>query len=605
MLDGVATPDGCLVRPRSPALPSASPTPRRRPAEGKGTTIAESRVPRRDLHSSGARSTRRLLAALDAADRRGIPLDEVLGESEARRAPELSRRAFLARGAAVGAAAALGPRLLDVRSAGPRVVIVGAGLAGIRAAHALWTGDGSHRGGVRSSVFEADTTHLGGRCWSLRGFFDDGLIGEHGGSFINTDQHEIRRLAASLGLQEEVVNGGSLPEGHEVFWFDGHRYRHKDAEAFWQETGHRTFRDAYHVARYPQLYNRNSPGGRRLDRMSVPEWLDHNGIGASSSFGKLMQSNVVSEYGGDPGEQSALNLLYLLAWNKPRHLDPLPGYDEMLHIVGGNDQIVSGMVSQLPAGTVRRGYELVALSERGLGYRLTFRTDGGRHIDVGADHVVLALPFTALRRADLSHAGLSALKLRAIRELGMGQNAKLHIEVKSKTWWRERANGSAYTDWDRFCVCWDDSVPLGPHGSPAILLGFPGGRTARSKLRGNAHGPAPGADVDWFLSQVEPIFPGTTAAYTGRAWEDHWSADPWHRGAYSYWRRRSDDRVRRLRGRARGRHPLRRGAHRVGPAGVPQRSGGLGRARRPRDPALDLTRLPRAAAAAPDRVPGR
>ena len=74
-----------------------------------------------------------------------------------------------------------------------------------------------------------------------------------------------------------------------------------------------------------------------------------------------MQSNVVSEFGGDPGEQSALNLLYPLARNKPRHLDPLPGYDEMLHIVGGNDQIVSGMVSQLPVGTIRQGYELVAL----------------------------------------------------------------------------------------------------------------------------------------------------------------------------------------------------------------------------------------------------
>jgi monoamine oxidase len=137
---------------------------------------------------------------------------------------------------------------------------------------------------------------------------------------------------------------------------------------------------------------------------------------------------------------------------------------------------------------------------------------------------------------DLSRAGLSALKLRAIRELGMGQNAKLHVEVKRKTWWDVRANGSAYTDWDRFCVCWDDSVPLGPHGKPAILLGFPGGHTGRKGLRGDAHGPAPAADVDWFLSEVEPIFPGTTAAFTGRAWEDHWSVDPWHLGAYSYWR---------------------------------------------------------------------
>ena len=83
---------------------------------------------------------------------------------------------------------------------------------------------------------------------------------------------------------------------------------------------------------------------------------------------------------------------------------------------------------------------------------------------------------------------------------------------------------------------------LGRLGSarPARRAGHPAGLPGRAhrpvRLRGDAHGPAPGADVDWFLSQVEPIFPGTTAAYTGRAWEDHWSVDPWHRGAYSYWR---------------------------------------------------------------------
>jgi monoamine oxidase len=32
------------------------------------------------------------------------------------------------------------------------------------------------------------------------------------------------------------------------------------------------------------------------------------------------------------------------------------------------------------------------------------------------------------------------------------------------------------------------------------------------------------------------VFPGTTAAYTGRAYEDHWARDPWVRGAYSYFR---------------------------------------------------------------------
>jgi len=76
----------------------------------------------------------------------------------------------------------------------------------------------------------------------------------------------------------------------------------------------------------------------------------------------------------------------------------------------------------------------------------------------------------------------------------------------------------------------------GPEGAPAVLLGFPGGSTGKNVLTGAAHGPAPKKDVNWFLDQVEPIYPGTKAAYTGTAYEDHWSADRWHNGAYSYWR---------------------------------------------------------------------
>jgi len=42
--------------------------------------------------------------------------------------------------------------------------------------------------------------------------------------------------------------------------------------------------------------------------------------------------------------------------------------------------------------------------------------------------------------------------------------------------------------------------------------------------------------VAFALGELERVFPGTTAAFTGRAYEDHWALDPWVRGAYSYYR---------------------------------------------------------------------
>jgi monoamine oxidase len=490
---------------------------------------------------------RELLSTHDEAARRRMPVEEVLGEREERRSGArraralereqeaeregrgMTRRAFLvSAGAAAAAAGSLGGLARAVTS--PRIVIVGSGLAGVRCAHLLWK---SKR--LASTIYEADTTHIGGRCWSLRGYFSDDLVGEHGGSFINHDQTAIRSLAKNLGLREEIVNGGDLLSGEEVFWVDGARYTYAEANADWGDA-YRAFQDAYKAAPWPQRFDSFTDEGRRLDDLSVPDWLDEIGVGAGSRFGKLMQSNALSEYGGEPADQASLNLLYLLAWNNQNSLEPLPGDDEKYHLVGGNDQLISRMVAQLPAGSIEQGHELVALRSDANGpYTCTFDTSSGT-LDVTADHVVLALPFSTLRDVDLTQAGLSPLKMLAIQTLGMGQNAKLHVELTRKTWPALGYSGATYTDPAGYQVAWDDSVPLGASGAPAILLGFPGGDVASTTLSGAGHGPAPNRDVRWFLDQVDNLFPGTSAAYGGLAYEDHWSRDQWHRGAYSYWR---------------------------------------------------------------------
>lgn len=73
-----------------------------------------------------------------------------------------------------------------------------------------------------------------------------------------------------------------------------------------------------------------------------------------------------------------------------------------------------------------------------------------------------------------------------------------------------------------------------PRRRPCPVPRVPGGGVGATGLTGQAHGPAPESDVTWFLNQVEQIYPGTLAAYTGRAYEDHWALDPWVHGAYSY-----------------------------------------------------------------------
>lgn len=408
----------------------------------------------------------------------------------------------------------------------PRIAIVGAGLAGLRCAHQLWTA--APGGPIASTVYEANPDRAGGRCWTLRGFFDAGLITEHGGQLIDSNHRAVRRLAAQLGLQEEVANGGNLGSGEETHWIDGAYYTAAQASADWASVGYQAFQTASAELGSPA-------GAARLDSMSVPEWLDATEIGSSSRLGKLLLANTVTENGGDPGEQSALNLIEITAGSPPSHLKLLPGDNERFHVAGGNDQLVTGMVAQLPQEAVRHGWQLVALRENAdLTSTLSFDV-GASTVDVVADHVVLALPFTTLRNVDLSRSGLSSTKRTVIQTLGMGSNAKIHVELQRKTWPALGFSGAAYGEWDRFCCMWDDSVPLGAGASPALLLGFPGGHVGRSQLTGAAHAAAPAADIDWFLGEIEPVYPGTSAAYTGRAYEDHWALDPWVMGAYSYY----------------------------------------------------------------------
>ncbi|WP_441249567.1 flavin monoamine oxidase family protein [Kitasatospora sp. McL0602] len=475
---------------------------------------------------------RALFATHAEARRRAMPVAEVAGERAERAERVLSRRRLLGTAGAVAAAATVPAGLLAPTRAtaatAPRVVIVGAGLAGLRCAHKLW-----NRGNpIAATVYEADTSHLGGRCWSLRGFFTGGQVSEHGGAFISSTDTAVLQLANSLGLQREYANGGALDAGDYAARINGAPYDGDQQQADWTAEAFAAFSASYQAIGTPR-YDNYTAEAHRIDQLSCLDYLAEIGLPANSPLGQLIQS-IQLQSGGEPAQSSALNMISFLGASST--FDGASGFDEKFHLAGGNDQLVSGMVGQLPTGAVKQGYELVALCQNGDGsYTCTFKHDGST-VSVPADHVVLALPFSTLRNVDLSRANLSALKLGAIRRQGMGQNAKLVTQVTRKTWPALGFNGISNTGPLGYQTSWDGSVDLGAKGAPALLVNFLGGDGARTTLTGAAHGPAPTADVNQFLAQIEQVYPGTTAAWNGKAYEDHWSLDPWHLGAYHYYK---------------------------------------------------------------------
>ena len=441
--------------------------------------------------------------------------------ADAGTAPRPTRRQLLAAGAGVAAAAAASRFAPAARAAdSPRIVVVGAGLAGLSCAYRL------KQAGYAAQVYEA-SDRIGGRCWTIRGAFAEAQIAEHGGELIDQGHTAIRQLAQHLGLKLDNLLSAERNGTEPFYYFDGEPYSYADATDDLKQIWQQIHADVS-AASYPTLYNLSTERGRELDNMSVAEYIDtYVPGGLSSKLGQLLDIAYNIEYGGETSEQSSLNMLYLLAYSGQGQLRIFGPSNEKYHVVGGNDQITARMSDSL-RGQITLGSELVAIRRNKGTWELSFR-QGGMTRSVTADRVVMAIPFSILRSSvDISGAGFSTRKLTAIREQGMGTNSKLHLQFTSRHWEALGCNGDSVAD-TGYQNTWD--VTRAQRGSPGILVDYTGGNVGASFGSGS-----PSSRAREFLGQLEPVLPGITARWNGRATIDYWPGYRWTKGSYSYWK---------------------------------------------------------------------
>src|SRR5882724_166144 len=132
---------------------------------------------------------------------------------------------------------------------------------------------GRHRqAGVIATVYEGNT-RLGGRCWSIRGAFDDGQIAEHGGELIDQYHKEIRNLAQELGLDLENLLAAEQNGTEPFYYFDGRRQTFAETtdavKKVWQ-----VLHADLSAASYPTTYNSFTAAGYALDHMSILQWIE-------------------------------------------------------------------------------------------------------------------------------------------------------------------------------------------------------------------------------------------------------------------------------------------------------------------------------------------
>jgi len=433
----------------------------------------------------------------------------------------LSRRMLIGRGAAIAGAGLLaGPFAACGGSnsqSRQRVVIVGAGLAGLTCAYRL------HQAGLTADVYEAHPARVGGRCWTAREFAE-GQSGEHGGEFIDSDHVHMRRLVGELGLKLDDLAGRG--GGHSLLYLDG-RIRAQRAAYRGYGATLRRLRAVDRRAGESRSYS--NAQARAFDRRSAGEWIVRNVPRGRSRLRELMREYFSEEFGLDAGRLTATDLLYLTEGphhgKEPAASDPS---DERFHVAGGNDLVTRGVAERLPEGSLHLDAPLTAL----------WRGDGGSHglrfdgvsDDVIADRVVLAIPYTTLRDVDLSRAGFGKLKLRCIQELGMGTNAKVLLQFRHRPDRFGHWDGDLVTD-RPFLDTWQSS--LGQPGRAGLITVYSGGRVGAGYPRHPPHGPAPPEVVRETLAALDRVVPGISRDFNGHAWLDNWSADPWTHGSYA------------------------------------------------------------------------
>ncbi len=444
------------------------------------------------------------------------PVDELV---ELRRV-RVTRRRFLQASAAVAAAAGaqavagrFGATVLGAEARpAPRVVIVGAGIAGLTAAYHL------RLAGVPATIYEA-SVRTGGRVLSIRNVMAPDLVTEFGGEFIDTEHEDMLKLVKEFGFDLIDLEGAGEANLKAAYFFGGQHYTEAQVVQALRPLVKRIAADARKAG---ERIDFQHPGGAvAFDRMSLAEYLRR--IGATGWIGKLLEVAYVTEFGLDAGEQSALNFITMIETDLSAGLKLFGDSDERYKVRGGNQQIIDALARRLD-GQIVLSHRLTSLRTRGGGYALSFERRGAGPLEVVAEVVVIAIPFTLLREVEIG-LEMPAVKRKAIQELGYGTNAKLMYGFRERPWRARGYSGEAYTD-EAFQICWDNSQ--GQPGTAGGITLFSGGKPGIDVRQGSLNDQA-----TRLMPGLERVFPGVQAARGERGARWHWPTSILAKGSYA------------------------------------------------------------------------
>ncbi len=318
-----------------------------------------------------------------------------------------------------------------------RVVVVGAGLAGLAAAHALV------EAGRRVLILEAGP-RAGGRIRTLREGFADGVHAEAGGDVAASSYTTFLHYVRLFGLSLRPSAMGANAEADTRLLLRGKAFslaKLRQDPSRWpldlspEERAVAPYGLLSHYI-YPLAREMGDPARAldpafaRYDKLSLFTLLQE--LGASEGAIRLIEAPL--NY-SDSLRVSSLAVIRDYA----RRLSRVETYS----IAGGNDHLPAAFAERL-AGHIHYRRQVREVEYDGAGVRLAVEGPGGLS-QVRCSRVILTLPLTALREISFAPA-LPPARAEMIRQVPYTQIAKTFVQTRERFFSQELGLQAVWSD---------------------------------------------------------------------------------------------------------------------------------------------------------------